>query len=189
MALGRFGRRVIHLGLLIEAIGLAGVFTVLHYAGAGVDTVELLVPMVVGGMGMGMVFVPLFDIVMAGVRPHEMGSASGVLQSTNGLAMSLGVGGLGAVFFGLVGTRAVHVQSYLHAAEWTALLTVILLAGAFAIAFKLPHAAQQFNETDAITVATDDIVNDQAPEREQELVIVEANASVHESPVPVFAMR
>jgi hypothetical protein len=45
--------------------------------------------MIVGGMGMGMVFVPLFDIVMAGVEPHEMGSASGVLQATNGLAMSL----------------------------------------------------------------------------------------------------
>ena len=101
---------------------------------------------------MGMVFVPLFDIVMAGVRPHEMGSASGVLQATNGLAMSIGVGGLGAVFFGLVGTKAVHAQTFVHAAEWTSLLTVGLLAGAFAIAFRLPRKAQQFSETDGMVV-------------------------------------
>ena len=47
--------------------------------GAGVSTLDLPAPMIVGGVSMGMVFVPLFDIVMAGVEPHEMGSASGVL--------------------------------------------------------------------------------------------------------------
>jgi hypothetical protein len=48
-----------------------------------------------GGIGMGMVFVPLFDIAMPGIRPHEMGSASGVLQTVNSLSMSTGVAGLG----------------------------------------------------------------------------------------------
>ena len=62
---------------------------------------DLLAPMVVGGIGMGMVFVPLFDIVMAGVRPQEMGSASGVLQTVNSLGMSLGIAGIGAIFFAL----------------------------------------------------------------------------------------
>ena len=91
---------------------------------------------------------PLFDIVMAGVRPHEMGSASGVLQATNGLAMSIGVGGLGALFFGLVGSKAVHRSDFVHAAEWTSLLTVVLLAAAFAIAFKLPHHPVQLSPSE-----------------------------------------
>jgi EmrB/QacA subfamily drug resistance transporter len=143
MTMARFGRRVLHAGLVIEATGLVAVSLVLRGAGAGVDSLDLLAPMIVGGLGMGMVFVPLFDIVMAGVRPHEMGSASGVLQATNGLAMSIGVGGLGAVFFGLVGSKAVHPQNFVHAAEWTSLLTVALLSLAFAIAFKLPHHALQ----------------------------------------------
>jgi len=146
MTMGRLGRRVIHAGLVIEALGLVLVFAVLRSAGAGVDTLDLLVPMIVGGLGMEMVFVPLFDIVMAGVRPHEMGSASGVLQATNGLAMSIGVGGLGALFFGLVGTKGLPALHFVHATEWTLLLTVVLLASAFAIAFKLPRQAQQFSE-------------------------------------------
>ena len=94
--------------------------------------------MVVGGIGMGMVFVPLFDIVMAGVRPQEMGSASGVLQTVNALGMSLGIAGLGAIFFALAGGHGRHGPVYLGAAEWTALATVGLLACSFAVAFGLP---------------------------------------------------
>ncbi|HEY2267519.1 MAG TPA: MFS transporter, partial [Streptosporangiaceae bacterium] len=111
-------------------------------AGTAISTVDLLAPMVIGGIGMGMVFVPLFDIVMAGVRPREMGSASGVLQTVNSLGTSLGIAGIGAIFFALAGGHGQHVPVYLHAAEWTALATAVLLAGSFAIAFGLPRKAR-----------------------------------------------
>jgi hypothetical protein len=104
--------------------------------------VDLLAPMVIGGIGMGMVFVPLFDIVMAGLRPREMGSASGVLQTVNSLGMSLGIAGIGAIFFALAGGHGQHVPAYQHAAEWTALATVVLLAASFAVAFALPRRAR-----------------------------------------------
>ena len=143
IAMTRLGRRVLHAGLLVEAAGLLAVYAVLRGAGAGVGTVDLLAPMVVGGIGMGMVFVPLFDIVMAGVRPQEMGSASGVLQTVNSLGMSLGIAGIGAVFFALAGGRGGHVPVYLSAAEWTALATVGLLACSFAVAFGLPRRARE----------------------------------------------
>ena len=54
---------------------------------------------------------PLFDIVMAGVRPREMGSASGVLQTVNSLGMSLGIAGIGAIFFALAGGHFLHAKS------------------------------------------------------------------------------
>jgi MFS family permease len=95
------------------------------------------------GIGMGMVFVPLFDIVMAGVRPPEMGSASGVLQTVNSLGMSLGIAGIGAIFFALTGGHGLHVPTYLNAAEWTALATVGLLACSFGVAFGLPRRARE----------------------------------------------
>src|SRR5690348_6233485 len=142
IAMARLGRRVLHAGLVIEAAGLAGIYAVLRMAGGGVSTVDLLVPMVIGGIGMGMVFVPLFDIVMAGVRPQEMGSASGVLQTVNSLGMSLGIAGIGAIFFALAGGPGRHVPVYLHAAEWTALATVVLLAGSLVIGFWLPRRAR-----------------------------------------------
>src|SRR5204862_7425138 len=121
---------------------LAGLCPGLCMAGGGVSTGGLLAPMVSGGIGMGMVVVPLFDIVMAGVRPQEMGSASGVLQTVNSLGMSLGIAGIGAIFFALAGGHGQHVPVYLHAAEWTALPTIILLAGSFVIGFGLPHRAR-----------------------------------------------
>jgi len=96
---------------------------------------------------MGMVFVPLFDIAMAGIRPHEMGSASGVLQTVNSLSMSTGVAGLGVVFFSLVGSG--RAAGYLSAAQWTALATVGLLASAFAVAFWLPRRARETAGTGA----------------------------------------
>jgi EmrB/QacA subfamily drug resistance transporter len=142
IAMARLGRRVLLAGLIVEAAGLAGIYAVLHVAGGGVSTVDLLAPMVIGGIGMGMVFVPLFDIVMAGVRPQEMGSASGVLQTVNSLGMSLGIAGIGAIFFALAGGPGRHVPVYLHAAEWTALATVVLLAGSFVIGFWLPRRAR-----------------------------------------------
>ena len=142
MTMSKLGRRVLHAGLVVEAAGLLGIYLVLRGAGGGVSTVDLLAPMVIGGIGMGMVFVPLFDIVMAGVRPQEMGSASGVLQTVNSLGMSLGIAGIGAIFFALAGGHGQHVPVYLHAAEWTALATIVLLAGSFAIGFWLPRRAR-----------------------------------------------
>ena len=143
IAMTKLGRRVLHAGLVVEAAGLLAVYAVLRGAAAGVSTVDLLAPMVVGGIGMGMVFVPLFDIVMAGVRPQEMGSASGVLQTVNALGMSLGIAGIGAIFFALAGGHGRHVPVYLSAAEWTALATVGLLACSFAVAFGLPRRARE----------------------------------------------
>ena len=143
MTMSRLGRRVLQAGLVVEAAGLLGIYAVLHAAGGGVSTADLLAPMVTGGIGMGMVFVPLFDIVMAGVRPREMGSASSVLQTVNSLGMSLGVAGIGAIFFALAGGRGGHVPVFLHAAQWTALATVGLLAGSFAVAFWLPRRARE----------------------------------------------
>lgn len=138
----KLGRRVLQAGLVLETIGLLGFVVVLRSAGAGVGSLDLLAPMLIGGFGMGMVFVPLFDISLAGVEVHEIGSASGVLQSVNGLAMSLGIAGIGAIFFGLLG--AGHVHDFVHASEWVALVTTALLAAAFVIAFWLPRKAREF---------------------------------------------
>jgi len=114
-----------------------------------VSTADLLGPMIIGGIGMGMVFVPLFDIAMAGIRPHEMGSASGVLQTVNSLSMSTGVAGLGVIFFSLLGGG--HAAGYLSAAQWTVLATVGLLGSAFAVAFWLPRRARETAETGAVS--------------------------------------
>jgi EmrB/QacA subfamily drug resistance transporter len=139
----KLGRRVLQAGLVVEIAGLLGIYLTLLGAGTGVGSLDLLAPMIVGGIGMGMVFVPLFDIVIADVEPHEMGSASGVLQSVNGLGMSLGVAGIGAIFFGIADTKLGVARGFLNAAEWTALIASALLVAAFALAYQLPRHARQ----------------------------------------------
>jgi hypothetical protein len=143
IAMTKLGRKVLHAGLVVEAAGLLAIYAVLRGAGGGVSTADLLAPMIVGGIGMGMVFVPLFDIVMAGVRPQEMGSASGVLSTVNSLGMSLGIAGIGAIFFALASGPGAHVTTYLSAAQWTALATAGLLVCSFAVAFGLPKRARE----------------------------------------------
>ena len=49
-----------------------------------------------------------------------MGSASGVLQAVNSLGMSVGVAGIGAIFFGLVG--AGRAGDFVERPEWAALV-------------------------------------------------------------------
>jgi MFS family permease len=100
----------------------------------------------IAGMGMGMVFVPLFDIILGGVEDHEVGSASGVLQAMQQLGMSLGLSGVGTVFFGRLGSYT--TADFVGAAEVTMLVTVGLLAVAFALGFLLPaHAREPEAET------------------------------------------
>jgi EmrB/QacA subfamily drug resistance transporter len=138
ISMQRVGRPLLHAGLFLQALGVLGIAGVLQAAGPGVSTLDLLAPTLLGGVGMGLVFVPMFDIVLAGVRPHEVGSASGVLQSAQMLGMSVGIAGLGALFFGLVGSSH-DPQQFVDAAELTGIASVALLACAFALGARLPR--------------------------------------------------
>ena len=93
-----------HIGIVIMAIGLIVVDLVMRSAGGGVTAWELAGPLAITGFGMGMVFVPMFDVILAGVAPHELGSASGLLESIQQLAMSLGIAVVGTVLFDAVGS-------------------------------------------------------------------------------------
>jgi EmrB/QacA subfamily drug resistance transporter len=139
MTMAKLGRTVLQAGLVIKAVGVVALFVVLEQAGSGVGHFHFTAPLLVAGVGMGMVFVPLFDIILAGVGDHEVGSASGLLQALQQLGMSLGVAGLGTLFFGLLGARS----DFVGASEVTILITVLLLAAAFAIAFLLPKHARE----------------------------------------------
>ena len=79
--LARIGRTTMHIGIVTMAAGLLVVVFVLRAAGGGVTAWELAGPLALTGYGMGMVFVPMFDVILAGVAPHELGSASELLQS------------------------------------------------------------------------------------------------------------
>jgi EmrB/QacA subfamily drug resistance transporter len=139
--MAKLGRRVLHLGLAIIAGALTWLYAVFAHNGVGVDAGDLAWPLLVYGFGMGMIFVPLFDIIMGEIGDHEVGSASGILESIQQLGASLGVAVLGTVFFGTIGTqfdRAVFVD----ATRTVTLITIGLIGLAFVLGFFLPRRAR-----------------------------------------------
>jgi EmrB/QacA subfamily drug resistance transporter len=142
VAMRKLGRKVLQVGLVLMGSGLTALYAVLEQVGTGVSSWHFAAPLLVAGIGMGMVFVPLFDIAVGDVDDHEVGSASGVLQAIQQLGMSLGIAAIGTLFFGLLGTHADHVRDFLSAAEITTLATVGLIVIASGLAFLLPERAR-----------------------------------------------
>jgi MFS family permease len=138
----KLGRHVLHAGLVLFAVGFVGLYVVMQDAGTAIGGWDFTFPLAIAGLGMGMVWVPLFDIILGGVADHEVGSASGVLQSVQQLGMTLGVAVLGTVFFGTLTGGQDRVADFLGAAEVTALLTVGLLVVAIVVGFALPRHAR-----------------------------------------------
>jgi hypothetical protein len=121
----------------------------IHEAGAGIASWHFVGPLFVSGIGMGAVFMLLFDIVVGGLEDHQVGSASGLLQALQQLGAARGVAVIGTVFFGALGSHAGHERDFLHAAELTTLIAVGLLAVAFVIGFLMPKQAKGQEATPA----------------------------------------
>ncbi|MFD0536296.1 MFS transporter [Actinomadura luteofluorescens] len=145
MTMARLGRRILHLGLLLMLAGLAALYAVFEAAGTGVGGWHLAAPLLLFGAGMGMIFVPLFDVIVADIADHEVGSGSAALESVQQLGASLGIAVLGTVFFGAVGAPVAGrfaAPAALEAAEQVTVLTAGLTAAAFLVAFLLPRRAR-----------------------------------------------
>ncbi|HEY2285072.1 MAG TPA: MFS transporter [Streptosporangiaceae bacterium] len=99
--LRRFGARVLAAGALGQAAGLVILgATVLAYW-PHVPLLALAPGMAVAGLGQGLVMSPLFGVVLSEVPPASAGAASGVLTTTQQVALALGVATLGSLFIAL----------------------------------------------------------------------------------------
>jgi EmrB/QacA subfamily drug resistance transporter len=142
------GRPILHIGLTIMATGTLVLYLSLHAVHGAVGALDLVPGLAVFGIGMGMIFVPLFSIIMGEIDDHEVGSASGLLESSQQLGASLGVAILATLFFstlspGTGGPQAAMAAGRpLLAAERTLLVTLVLIVVAFAVGWLLPRRAR-----------------------------------------------
>jgi MFS family permease len=94
----RFGRTSLQAGMVVMAAGF--VLLAAMVPGATDVTSWTLVPgELLAGMGMGVALPPLFDFILAGVKGHEVGSASGVLNAVQQFGAALGIAVLATTFF------------------------------------------------------------------------------------------
>ena len=129
----RLGRRLIHVGVVVAAAGMVVLAAMVH-GRTGISAWTLTPGLAIAGLGTGMVFGQLFDVILAGVGTTETGSASGVLNAVQQLSFSIGVAGVGTLFFSLLDDHRLPA----NALTTTALLTLLPLAASFALAFRLP---------------------------------------------------
>jgi EmrB/QacA subfamily drug resistance transporter len=88
-------RPLIVLGMVLQAFALGWLAVVITPT---VDYVEIVPAFVVAGIGMGLFFAPIANVVLSAVRPEEEGKASGANNAIRELGGVFGVAVLASIF-------------------------------------------------------------------------------------------
>ena len=138
-ALGpKYGRKVLHGGILILLIGMVALWWTVGHYGTAVTVWDFAPATLLAGIGCGAVFAPLFDIILADVNQREVGSASGVLTAMQQFGGAVGVAIVGTLFFELLPDHA-----FVDSMRTVTLVASGLFAVSFFAAFLLPKHARE----------------------------------------------
>ncbi|MGA5068047.1 MFS transporter [Streptomyces exfoliatus] len=148
----RFGRKVLQAGALTM---IAGVLLYLFEAGrygTGIESWQMIPPLVVMGLGMGLIVAPLTDAVLSEVPQEHAGSASGLINTTGQMGNALGLGLVSVVFFGSIDDErlakapaevgAAFTNAFQNSLGWAAGVLAVI----FLVMFALPAKPKQHLE-------------------------------------------
>ena len=128
------GRPLMALGLALQATGLGWIAAIGSPTTAYADFVA---PFVISGMGMGLFFAPVANVVLSAVRPEEEGQASGANNAIRELGGVFGVAVLASIFSRYGGyTSGQAFVDGLNPAIWVG--AAVVLGGALA-ALAIPR--------------------------------------------------
>lgn len=162
----RFGRKVLQAGALLMAVGVLLYLWEAERYGMGISSWQMALPLVVMGVGMGLIVAPLTDAVLSEVPREHAGSASGLINTVQQMGNALGLGLVSVVFFGVIGddlrpaqVGPAFVDAFQHALGWVAAVMGVI----FLLMFALPkRPAQHVEGADA--GAELPVVEEKAPE-------------------------
>jgi len=142
---GRYlGPRSAFAGLALLLVGiLAGIAC---YRFVPTSPWPLLGALAVGGVGLGLFTVQFFTIALSHVRPHETGSAAGLLNAVQQLGTTLGIAVLGTVFL------------HGHSAErafWLAAALVVATAGVHLVSAVVDGRREEETTSGEVVVKAD----------------------------------
>jgi EmrB/QacA subfamily drug resistance transporter len=135
----RWGRDVLAFGAFLMAAGTAGLWLLAQHTTAGVSGGQLVLPLLVAGGGLGLLVVPLVNVVLVAVPRHQAGSASGLFSTAQQLGGAVGVAVLTSVFFGRLAGHDGHAYAvaFAHAAPYAVVGYLVCAA----LCFLLPRTA------------------------------------------------
>ena len=145
------GRRQLLMGYFVAAVGL--ILLVVTLA-VGPANAWLLAPgLLIVGVGVGSAMGPIFDVLTASLDEHEVGSASGLLNTVQQIGMAIGVAALGSILFAVIADRP-DIEGYLDgAAAAYAIAAVLMVVAAVLTAVLIPADAADANADNGGTPA------------------------------------
>ncbi|MEV4557118.1 MFS transporter [Kitasatospora sp. NPDC049285] len=152
----RYGGTVMFAGLGLMALGLLAAVAAYGAAGPHGYPWPLLPALALAGLGNGLFTVPFFTTALSRVRPHETGSAGGLLNAVQQLGATLGTAALGGVF--LTALRAPDAAAASLPAARLAFTAALGLLGLTAVAAvvmtgRQPRGAEGIGGTGAASEA------------------------------------
>ena len=139
----RIGRRpVLVIGLVLQGVGLIWFALI---ATAGVAYGELVLPLLVAGIGISMALPIVPTVVVSAVKPHEMGKASGVNSTMQrfGAAFAIAIGAAVFAANGHIGTPASFVSGFQPALIVVASLSLVGALTALGVQSRRPAVARE----------------------------------------------
>ena len=148
----RIGRKAIQAGIGAMFAGQALVLLVLWRSGSHPGFWALTGPLLLAGLGNGLVIAPNQDFVLASVPREQAGTAGGALITAQRLGAAIGIAVIGTALFGSgsggsgggSGASAGRVvPSLVHNAQSATLVNLCFIAAALVCAFGLPKTLDE----------------------------------------------
>ena len=125
----RVGRSLVAIGLVLVALGFIGTLIAVHYVPRDGTGWATLAPLLVGGLGAGLVISPNQTLTLGEVPVQRAGTAGGLLQVGQRIGAAVGIAAVGSMFFARVAaSHGDFASAYVHG---------LLIATAFVVAALL----------------------------------------------------
>jgi EmrB/QacA subfamily drug resistance transporter len=118
----KLGKLLMFVGGIFQAGALIWIMPIVSARGAALTGWDLVWPILLAGVGLGLLVVPLVDVALARVPLGSAGAATGAYSTMQQVGAALGIAIVGVVFFGVLGTtftQARFEQAFL-AGAWVA---------------------------------------------------------------------
>ncbi|MGH3206168.1 MAG: MFS transporter [Trebonia sp.] len=138
----RLGRMVLVTGCAMVCVGLALAALVIHLTAPLPGGWYLAGPLLLAGLGSGMVIAPNQDFVLARVPVREAGTASAILGTAQRAGSAIGIAVIGTVLFGTFRIRAGRsavAAAFCHSSQLALLANAGLVAIALLLVLALPR--------------------------------------------------
>ncbi|UUY52000.1 MFS transporter [Streptomyces yangpuensis] len=142
----RFGRKVLQAGALVMAAGLILYIWESEHYGMEIASWQMAAPLILMGIGMGLIVAPLNDTTLSEVPRRDAGSASGLINTTGQMGNALGLALTSVVFFGLIEDDMVFGPPYVEAFRGALWWVVGVLVVISVVMFMLPRKAIPMEE-------------------------------------------